>query len=471
MIKMTISKAILLATVTVLSISSCRETGDLSAPDVFANFEGAAQGITAAENSITIKVKLSSAAAADIPVVLNVTEQGVVAGTDYTTTPAVAGGKILLTVPSGNNEASFTLTKVPGKLFDGDEKIVFDIYSSGAPVIIGNTKQLTLTFAELVATTTTMVANGGGPTYPNKVFIDISAERQTGVNRGSWDLGFYTGAEYRVTLNSSVNMMVKQINKNDLNAVTAADTVGLTYDLGFSQTAPLTTQLPYFDYPSGDITKTAIAEVSATAADNKVYIVNRGSGIGGAPARGWRKIRIIRNASGGYTLQHAAIDATTFTSVDIAKDANYYFKCVSFETGAVDVEPQKAKWDIAWSYFANVTNFGGGEVPYMFQDIILINRGVSIATYVTVVPATPLNFDAFTAADITPLTFKTTQNAIAADWRNGGGPSTAPSVKSDRFYIVKDADNNYYKVQFTAMTNSGGERGYPAYKAVWLKKG
>ncbi len=471
MIKMAISRAALLATVTTLIISSCREKGDLSAPDVYANFENNAQGITAAENSITIKVKLSSAAAADIPVVLNVAEQGVVSGTDYNIIPAPAAGKIHLVIPSGNNEASFTLTKVTGKLFDGDEKIVFDIYSSGTPAIIGNTRQLTLTFAELVANTTTMVVNGGGPTFPNKVFIDISAERQTGINRGSWDLGFYTGAEYRVTLNASVNMMVKQLNKNDLNTVTPADTVGLTADLGFSQTAPAPAQMPYYDYPSGDLTRTAIAEVSANAADNKVYIVNRGSGVGTSPARGWRKIRITRNASGGYTLQHAALDATTFSSLDIAKDAAFYFKYASFENGVVEVEPQKAKWDIAWSYFANVTNFGGGEVPYMFQDIILINRGVSVAAYVTTPPAAPLTFDTFTAADITALTFKTTQNAIGADWRNGGGPSTSPSVKSDRFYIVKDADNNYYKLQFTALTNGGGERGYPAYKAVWLKKG
>lgn len=470
MIKTTM-RSILFATATILFISSCRDKNDLSAPDVFANFESAAQGISAAENSITIKVKLSSAATADIPVVLNLTETGVAAGTDYTTTPAVSAGKITLTIPSGNNEASVTLTKVAGRLFDGDEKIVFDIFSSGNPVIIGTSKQLTLTFAELVANTTVLIGNGGGPAYPNKVFMDISAERQTAVDRTTWDLGFYTGAEFRVILNSSVNMMVKQINKNDLATVTAADTVGITHDLAFSGTAPTASQMPYFDYPSGDLTRTAIAEVSATATDNKVYIVNRGNGSGTpAPVRGWKKIRVIRNAAGGYTLQHASIESATFTSVDIAKDANYYFKYASFETGALNVEPEKKKWDITWTYFANVTNFGGGEVPYLFQDIILINRGVSIAKYITAVPATPLTYDAFTAADISALTFSTAQNAIAADWRSGGGPGVSPAVRADRFYIVKDGDNNYYKLQFTAMTNTAGERGYPAYKAAWLKR-
>lgn len=469
MIKTTMSKAILFAAATVLFISSCRKKDDLSAPDVFANFENSAQGIAASENNVTIKVKLSSAAAADIPVVLNVTETGVTAGADYTTVPAIDAGKIHLTIPSGNTEASFTLTKVAGRPFDNDDKIILDIYSSGAPVIIGATKQLTLSFAELVATNTgTIVVNGGGATYPNKVFIDVSANRTTGVNRTNWDLGFYGGDEFRVILNSSVGMMAKEINKNDLAAVTAADTIGFSNEVVFNQTAPTTSSLAYIDYPDGNLARTAIREVSATAADNKVYIVNTGKTIGTTPVdRGWKKIRVIRNASGGYTLQHADIAATTFTSVDIAKDPNYYFKYASFQTGAISIEPEKKKWDLAWTYFSNVTNFGTGEVPYLFQDIILINRGVSIAKVMT----TTKSYEAFAASDITAsLAFMTTQNAIASDWRAGGGPGTSPSVRSDRYYILKDADNNYYKLKFTALTNGNNERGYPAYEAIWLKK-
>lgn len=76
----------------------------------------------------------------------------------------------------------------------------------------------------------------------------------------------------------------------------------------------------------------------------------------------------------------------------------------------------------------------------------------------------------FGVADIATQTFLTTQNAIAADWRSGGGPGVSPSVRTDRYYIVKDGDNNYYKLRFTALTQNG-ERGYPAFEAVWLKKG
>jgi len=209
---------------------------------------------------------------------------------EYITEPAAVAGKINLTIPTGNNEASIKIKKTKNA-YIGDEKIVFDIYSSGIPVIIGTTKQLALTFGQLLATTipnTTL--QGGGATYGNKVFFDLSGNRQTPVERTTWDLGFYMGSDdFRVILNSSVNMMilnssvnmmVKQINKTDLNTVTAADTVGLTNEVSYNQAMPSSTQLAYIDYPDGDLTKTAIAAIAANAADNKVYIVNRGNGIG-----------------------------------------------------------------------------------------------------------------------------------------------------------------------------------------------
>lgn len=449
-----------------LMAAGCRKR-DAVLPDNLVNFETTTQGILASENSITFKVKLERPADRDIPVVINLTEQGVLYGTDYTITPAVTAGKVALTIPSGNNETSFTLSKSAGVLFDGDEKIVFDIFSSGSPVFIGNKKQLILNFAELIANSVTATINGGGATYPNKVFIDLSANRQAAVQRTNWDLGFYTGSDYhRVILNSSSAMMAKQINKNDLNQAGASDTTGFSAEVAFSQFAPTTTSLSYIDYPNGDLTRTAIASVSATASENKVYIVNRGIGIGnpGTP-RGWKKIRIIRNAN-GYTLQHADIASTSFQEINIPKDEAYFFKYISFENGAVNVEPEKKKWDLAWTYFSNITNFGTGEVPYLFQDIIVQNRNVQAVKVMTAIRA----FADFDSTHLAGLSFSSLQNSIGADWRSGGGPTSAPAVRTDRYYIIRDGDNNYYKLRFTALTQNG-VRGYPAYEAMLVKRG
>ena len=452
--------------VTLIAVS-CRKR-DAILPDNLVVFQSNSVGLPENENSANIKVKLSRGTDRDITVVIKMTEQGAVYGTDFTTTPAAIAGNITLTIPSGNNEATFTINKSPGVLFDGDEKVVFDLFSSSSPVFIGSTKQLTVSFAELVANSASGTINGGGAAFPNKVFIDLSANRQTPVTRTNWDLGFYTGAEdFRVILNSSSAMMARQLSKNDLLQVTAADTAGFSATLNFSQTAPSITQLPYIDYPSGDLTRTAIASISANASENNVYIINRGYGVGTpAPARGWKKVRIIRNASGGYTLQYADISATSFQEIQVAKDQAHFFKYVSFDNGAVAVEPEKAKWDIAWTYFSNATNFGAGEVPYLFQDIILLNRNAQAAKVMTSTKA----FADFSEADLSTVTFNSSQVAIGADWRSGGGPGVAPAVRTDRYYIIKDANNNYYKLRFTALTQNG-ERGYPAYEVVLVKRG
>ena len=459
-------KGLMLALSVVFLAGACRKK-DAPLPDNLVQFESTEQGLAEATSEITVKVKLTRAVDQNIPVSITLVNSGVEYGTDYTTDPATTSGSLPLTVLSGSSEASFKIAKAAGALFNGDEEILFKIVSSGSPVIIGSGDEFTLSFDELVASSSSIVGDGGGATYGNKVFFDLSANTQTAVQRTKWDLGFFSGAEFRVIINSSTAMMAKQIAKIDLNAVTEADTVGFSTDVLFNQAEPTTTSLAYIDYPDGDLTKTAIAEIAANADDNKVYIINRGKGIGSpAPDRGWKKIRIIRNASGGYTLQHADIAATTFTSVDIAKEDAYNFKYISFENGPVDVEPKKDKWDFAWTYFSNATNFGTGEVPYTFQDVVLQNRNVEVAKVLTSVKT----YEDFAEADLTGQTFLATQTAIGSDWRSGGGPSSAPAVRADRYYVVKDGDGNYYKVRFTAMTQNG-ERGYPALEYALVKRG
>src|SRR5690606_23587369 len=148
------------------------------------------------------------------------------------------------------------------------EKVEFKIESSGAPVIIGTPDILTIQFAEIISTGATMQGDGGGATYGNKVFFDLSANSQTSVQRTKWDLGFFCGDDWRVILNSSTTMMVRKIDKSDLNQVTESDTVDKSHDLIFNPfEEPTTSTLPFIDYPDGDLSKTAIAEISANDAD------------------------------------------------------------------------------------------------------------------------------------------------------------------------------------------------------------
>lgn len=313
-----------------------------------------------------------------------------------------------------------------------------------------------------------IAGNEAGSVAGNSVYLDLSADKQTPSLRAGWDLGFYSGADFRVILNNTSSSGAKVLDKNDLTIVGATDTVGLT--LATSQFNPLPGDLAYFDNVAGDLTKTVIPSVSATDADNKVIILNRGTG-GGIAARPWVKLRVLRNVTGGYTLQYAGIQETTFRIIQVPKDASYHFKFISFENGVVNAQPEKEHWDLVWTYSVFETNFGAGPVPYNFSDLIAVNylSGVTVATKIYADAAAALSaYNAFNKDSIVNTLPSANRWAIGSGWRS---TQPATGARTDRFYIIKDATGNYYKFKCLAMGvgTDGGTRGKPEFKYSLIK--
>lgn len=299
-----------------------------------------------------------------------------------------------------------------------------------------------------------LTLNGGGSTgSPNTVYVDFSSDSTATRGRASWALGFYSGDEFRVTLNSFTAISAVALNKTDIATVNIADTAGVSLAIGLGAGT-----FSMIDDVYGDLTKTAIAEVSATDANNKVYLVKPENASATDPAT-WYKIRITRS-SNGYALQYAKLKETTIRTATIAKDGNFNFVFFSLDNGAtVNVEPKKADWDIAWSYAA----YTAGPIPYFFSDFVVTNQyaGVTAAK----VDSTVVSYNNFTEANIASQTFVSTRDAIGSSWR----ATTGNGIYKNFFYIVKDANGNYYKLKFVSMgLNDGGVRGYPVieYKLV-----
>lgn len=311
--------------------------------------------------------------------------------------------------------------------------------------------------------TGTIEVNGGGETYPNSVFINLRATEQTAVSRDSWDLAFYTGSDFKVLINGTTGAMAMATGETDIQAISptdlsASDSAAITFSV------PNSVGIAHVDDVSNPLESPVIESISSTENSNEVYILNRGSSA--ATERPWKKIRITRNGD-GYTLQHADADATDFASVDIAKDSDLNFVYFSFEDGIVDVEPSKDAWDIAWTASTSSTNFGGGAIPYFFQDLVYHNiYGGSAAAEVL---EEDIAYESFTEQDAEALIFNTTDRlTIGSNWR-----VTQPSpgeIKQDRYYIIKDSEENIYKVRFLSITK-GGERGYPSFEYELVEAG
>ncbi|UUF14801.1 MULTISPECIES: HmuY family protein [Flavobacterium] len=321
----------------------------------------------------------------------------------------------------------------------------------------------------------------GGANQPNQVYLDLSSEESKSVNRAAWDFGFSTGSEFRVVINGSLKMAVKKLATSDITLPQESDS---DVAVGAGTTAASN---GYVDNPTGVLAGagagigTAIAEISATDADNKVYLVNLGFAVSttkpatgsvsvDGDARGWKKVRILRSGN-GYKIQYADLASATFTEKVIAKDADFNFTFFSLTTGnTVSVEPQKAKWDLNFTVFTNYLN-AGTEVTYGYSDFITTNAKAGTKAYQVLV-ADGVAYADFTKAKVVEANFTvsaTDQRIIGANWRSGGGPNTLPSIRTDRFYVVKDAAGNYYKVKFLGMTNAAGERGYPTLEYAILK--
>lgn len=314
----------------------------------------------------------------------------------------------------------------------------------------------------------------GGPTAPNSVYVDLSSGVTASAVRTSWDLGFYSGSEFRVILNPGVKMAAKQLETTNIDAVVAADDTMI-----IAQGQGSATQV---DSPEGLITGTAIAAVSANDADNKVYLINLGSnpataapavgadGSGSGAHRGWKKVRILRNGA-GYKIQFADINATTHQEVNVAKDAAFNFTFFSLTTNnTVQVEPVKGGWDLVFTTFVNVINGGpSGLAPYFYPDYILTNTKGGARSY-EVLTSDTVTYADFELADVVQASFTNDQRNIGSTWRStsaigpGGFPVSQFVLKTDRFYVVKDTDGNTYKVRMTGGANEAGERGFPAFQ-------
>ncbi|KGO83369.1 hypothetical protein Q763_04980 [Flavobacterium beibuense F44-8] len=323
----------------------------------------------------------------------------------------------------------------------------------------------------------------GGPNEPNQVYIGLNGPQSAVVERTAWDLGFYSGSDFRVILNGSLKMAAKKLETTNIDEVQEPNA---SVTVSFATLA----SLGYVDNPTGILTGdgngegTAIAEVSATDSENFVYLVNMGYGLSTTePAigsvnvdgdqRGWMKIRVLRNGD-NYVLQYAPIDATTHQEVTISKNDEYNFTFFSMvNNNEVMVEPKKGEWDINFTTFTNYYPYQGVDVLYPFADYAVLNILGGTRAYEVVTEEADggeAAYNAFTFADVDYGLFEASaEDHRFVSWRTEAGPNTTMTVQTDRFFVVKDASGNLFKLLFRALKNDAGERGYPVFEYEQLQ--
>jgi len=427
------------------------------------------------EVTTTVGISFSKPTTSAGTITIKVVETEAEHGVDYTTVPAVALTTLNIEFDSGVSQVTFDFNKlIPA--FEGQVKNVeFTITDvSTGYEIVGNTTTI-LNFNESALVGNSLSPEVGGPSQANQVYIDLSSGAMTTVPRVSWDLGFYSGDEFRVILNNSVKMSTKSMGNSDMTAVVAQDDSMLIV-----QGAGNVEQV---DNPSGIITGTAITEISENEEDNYVYLINLGSNpsenapvLGSVAAdtgshRGWKKVRILRDGT-GYKIQYADLNATSYNEVSIAKNVAYNFTFFSFDSESiVNVEPEKDKWDINFTTFTNVVNFDVPR-PYFYPDFVTNNSRGGAMVYS--VSTDDISYDNFSLSDVDNSKFIEDQRGIGSSWRGTSamGPNGLPLsqfvLKDEVFYVLKDPAGNLYKIKMTEGALPNLERGHPTFQYALL---
>lgn len=458
--------------ITAFFLTSCSDEESPLGLNFVAGFKNVSVDYSKIENEQTIQLVFSKVAEQDGQIHIRVSEENAVYDLDYTTLPNTNQKELIVPIKKGQSTASFTFKNLIFPFNRSDKTLRFEIVKIDYPnAVIQGFTSLKISFDRSIGGT--ISPEIGGPNQPYQVFVDLSSDSQSKVKRDTWDIGFYNGSLFRIQLNGSIYMATKALTETDMTKVTKATVGNLlnTVAVGTFMDENKT----FIDYPSGEILKTAIAAIEEDDSKNPVYLLNLGYEVGTSiPAigsvaiagnhRGWKKVRFMRKGK-DYLVQYADLDDVTYQEKIIQKDADSNFTHFSFSSHeVVKVEPARNKWDISFTVFTNLIE---GNGSYGFSDFVVNNSKAGVKAYqVNVDEAKNITYTTFDDTMIDESKFESDQRVIGDSWRQVTAPQ---KLFTDRFYILKDAENNYYKIRMLAFMNSSSLRGYPRFEYKLIK--
>lgn len=445
---------------------SCQKDDNLSVQDISVEFAVAESGMEGNQSDIHLKLSRSASATVEVTVEM---ESSDVSTADIEISPSITDNQIVVSIPQGQSTASFTVAKAEGKNPEGKAKFKITAISQTKGYKIGATNEMTLSFSAIVSTggKMTLEGNEGDEKYANMVYVDLSNNSQVKIHRKSWELGFYCGEDFKVILNSSYATVAASTEKTDFASVTFEDAQNAPNLSAGAMSEDFSAE--WIDHLSGDLNQTAFQTIAEAEDQNKVYFVATEQNK--ADRSQWYKVKVTREGH-TYRIQYGKVGDSTPQMATISKVPTYNFIGFSLESGKItDAQPEGKRWDIMWAYAAASSVMTSGEVISFSQDVVTSNRAAGVSTAQVMVDE-QTTYSRFTGSDLSKVLFEEASHVIGTNWRTPAMPGiTNAGVKTDRFYIIRDAYGNYYKLRFTKFgtTTDGTERGRPEIEYELLK--
>jgi hypothetical protein len=277
---------------------------------------------------------------------------------------------------------------------------------------------------------------GIGEYYENQLYFDLESNSVISTNlKTVWDLAFESSKDgWHVILNSGRGMAIakSELSFDDLNSTSDA--------------------IWNWDVPSGNLDSNAIGDWRD---NSQVYIIDLGYDQD-ANHLGYKKIQFTHVTETDFTFVEGDLTDETGTTSHLAKNQLNLFTYYKFSTGAVEIAPPNADYDLVFTQYTHV--FHEPLTPYLVTGVLLNRYFTSAKTYDN------KPFEQIAREDIEGLEFSTELDAIGYDWKFYNFEEGMYEVDPTKVYIIKTNAGFFYKFRFTGFYNELGIKGFPSFE-------
>lgn len=293
--------------------------------------------------------------------------------------------------------------------------------------------------------------------YDYQVYFDFSTGAVVAENENSrWALSFECNdSAYHIRVNSSDLWGICHTGSTDMGAVYTAS--------------------PEYvwkaDRSDGNPDSTAVGNwvsfnEGLPAYTNEVYLLGKYDGIAYNLAR---KLQFIAVNEESYTFLISDPELSAADTVQVLKDQRFNYIQFSIDGNQViQLEPEKDGWDILFAqYFTILFTDDSIPAPYYVRGALLNPNQVEAALDTTI------HFLDITYSTAVQNSYSSAQDVIGHDWKSvqvdEASNSAEYQVRPGYTYLVRDTNNDLYKLRFKSYFNKAGVKGYPSFEFAKLE--
>jgi HmuY protein len=279
-----------------------------------------------------------------------------------------------------------------------------------------------------------------GQNYRQQLYYSLEKDSVIASNlKWDWDLAFDASTEgSQVYVNAAKFMFAWQTPSTDMNAV--RDTQGFAKNRRWEATNTPDT-----------------VTIGATAKNRQVFWIDRGYDINGdQPDMVKVQFEVVDDKKYRFKIASRS-RPTDIKTYEVPKDPTRNLVHFSLDKNKVlSLEPPKKEWDLLFTQYMHT--FFDPYTPYIVTGVLTNPNQVQVAVDSTM---------SFTKIDRTTaqnLKFTTKRDAIGYTWKEFTFADTGYKINSNYNYIIRTANDYFYKMRFVGFFDNQGRRGNPKFE-------